>query len=375
MSTTRDYYEVLGVARDANAQDIKKAYRKLALQHHPDRNPDDPEAEAAFKEVSEAYAVLSDDEKRRMYDQFGHAGLRGAGVDPGFANAEEIFSQFSDLFGDIFGFGGRGGRGGRGGPRLRRGADQEYTLELDFLEAVHGVQKEITVPRHTVCETCTGSGAKPGTSPTACSTCGGMGQVVQGHGFLRIRTTCPHCGGRGEVISSPCPACSGRGQTRVTDTLSVSVPAGVDTGLQLRLSGRGDSGDPGAPPGDLYVHIRVRPHEHFKRNGADTLVEIPIGYPKACLGGEIDVPTVDGIEKLEIPRGTPSGKVFTLPGKGVPRLGRRGGRGDHHVQVVVGVPKAMSPEEEELIRKLASLQEEKVSERGFWRDILGRFSS
>ncbi|MCK6506222.1 molecular chaperone DnaJ [Myxococcota bacterium] len=373
MSSTRDYYEVLGVARDSTEADIKKAYRKLAMQYHPDRNPGDAEAEAKFKEVSEAYAVLSDAEKRGMYDRFGHAGLRGAGVDPGFHSAEEVFSQFSDLFGDLFGFGGR--RGGGRGPTLRRGADTEYALELEFLEAVHGVTREITVPRISLCTACVGSGAEPGTEPTTCTTCGGAGQVVQGHGFLRIRTACPTCGGRGKVVTSPCKQCDGAGRTRQTDTLSVTVPAGVDNGLQLRLSGRGDEGDPGAPSGDLYVHIQVRPHERFRRNGADVLVEVPISYPQACLGASIKVPTVDGEEPLDVPAGTPSGKVFTLRGKGVTQLGRRGGRGDHHVQVVVAVPKKLSLEEEELIRKLAALQDARVSEKGFWKDFLGRFSN
>ncbi len=377
MSSPRDYYEILGVSRDADAQDIKKSYRKLAMKYHPDRNPDDPKAEAAFKEVSEAYSVLSDDEKRATYDRFGHQGLRGAGVDPGFASAEEIFSQFSDMFGDLFGFGGAGGgrRGGGRGPRLRRGADQEYALELDFLEAVHGCQKEITVARYGTCDECSGTGAEAGSKPEACGTCGGLGQVVQGHGFLRIRTACPHCGGRGQVVTNPCDSCDGAGRTRVTDTLTVSVPAGVDNGLQLRLTGRGDSGDPGAPAGDLYVQIRVKPHEMFRRNGADVLIELPISYPQACLGGTLSVPTVDGDTPLELPRGTPSGKVFTLKGKGAPHLGRRGGRGDQHVQVVVAVPRTLSDEEEDLIRKLAELQDEKVSDKGFWRDILGRFSS
>ncbi len=375
MSTQRDYYEILGVARDASGTEIKKSYRKLAMKYHPDRNPDDADAEAMFKEVSEAYSVLSDDEKRATYDRFGHAGLRGAGVDPGFASADEIFSQFSDMFGDLFGFGGGGGRGRRGGPRVRRGADQEYTLELDFLEAVHGCQKDVSIARYATCDDCAGSGAEPGSKPETCGTCGGAGQVVQGHGFLRIRTACPHCGGRGQVIAHPCSTCEGLGRTRVTDSLTVTVPAGVDNGLQLRLSGRGDAGDPGAPAGDLYVHIRVRPHEFFRRKGADTMVEVPISYPQACLGSTIRVPTVDGEQDLELPRATPSGKVFTMPGKGAPNLGRRGGRGDHHVQVVVAVPKTLSEEEDQLIRKLAELQDEKVADKGFWRDILGRFSN
>ncbi|NOY26166.1 MAG: molecular chaperone DnaJ [Oligoflexia bacterium] len=376
MSPPRDYYTVLGVGRDASDVEIKKSYRKLAMKYHPDRNPDDPQAENQFKEASEAYSVLSDAEKRATYDRFGHAGLRGAGVDPGFANAEEIFSQFSDMFGDLFGFGGGGrGRGRSRGPQLRRGADTAYSLELEFLEAVHGVTREITVPRYAVCGTCSGSGAEPGTQPSACSTCGGVGQVIQGHGFLRIRTVCPGCGGRGKVVTSPCKECEGVGRTRVTDSLSVTVPPGVDSGLQLRLSGRGDEGDPGAPPGDLYVHINVADHERFRRNGVDIVVEVPISYPQACLGATLKVPTVDDEEELEIPAGTPSGKVFTLKGKGVPRLGRRGGRGDHHVQVVVAVPKKLSEEEEEIIRKLAELQDERVAEKGFWKEFLGRFSS
>ncbi len=377
MSSPRDYYEVLGVARDASEADLKKSYRKLAMQYHPDRNPDDPQAEAKFKEVSEAYAVLSDAEKRSMYDRFGHQGIRGQGMDPGFANAEDILSQFSDMFGDLFGFGGGGRRGGGrgGGPRLRRGSDTEYALQLDFLEAVHGTTKEVSVPRHAICTGCKGSGAEPGTEPTGCTTCGGAGQVIQGHGFLRIRTACPTCQGRGKVVGTPCKQCDGAGRTRVVDTLSITVPAGVDNGLQLRLSGKGDEGDPGAPAGDLYVHIQVREHERFRRNGNEILVEVPISYPQACLGGAITVPTVDGEERLEIPAGTPSGKVFTLRGKGVPNLGRRGGRGDHHVQVVVAVPTRLSGDEEELIRKLAALQDHRVSEKGFWKEFLGRFST
>lgn len=377
MSSPRDYYEVLGVARDASDADLKKAYRNLAKEYHPDRNPDDPKAEAKFKEFSEAYAVLSDAEKRSMYDRFGHQGIRGQGMDPGFANAEDILSQFSDMFGDLFGFGGGGRRGGGrgGGQRLRRGSDTEYALQLDFLEAVHGTTKEVNVPRHAICAGCKGSGAEPGTEPTGCTTCGGAGQVIQGHGFLRIRTACPICQGRGKVVTSPCKQCDGAGRTRVVDTLSITVPAGVDNGLQLRLNGKGDEGDPGAPAGDLYVHIHVREHERFRRNGNEVLVEVPVSYPQACLGGAITVPTVDGEEILDIPPGTPSGKVFTLRGKGVPNLGRRGGRGDHHVQVVVAVPTKLSADEEELIRKLAALQDHRVTDKGFWKEFLGRFST
>ncbi len=374
MSQPRDYYEVLGVGRDADDATLKKAYRKLALQFHPDRNPDDPEAEAKFKEASEAYQVLSDPQKRQMYDRFGHQGLRGAGVDPGFQSADEVFSQFADLFGDLFGFGGGGGRGG--GPRRRRGADLQYKLELDFMEAVHGATKEIEVPRSATCETCTGSGAEPGTEPETCDLCGGAGEVVQAQMFIRIRTTCPKCRGQGKMITKPCGTCSGRGRVRKTSKLSVNIPPGVQTGLQLRLSGKGDQGDNGAPPGDLYVLLEVGGHEYFKRDGDDILCQIGVTYPQACLGATVPVPTVeaDGAETdLEITAGTPSGKVFTLKGKGAPRLGGQRGRGDQHVQVVVEVPKKMSREEEELVRKLSELQGKSPPKKGFfkhlWQDL------
>jgi molecular chaperone DnaJ len=376
MSQPRDYYEILGIARTAGADEIKKAYRKLALQHHPDRNPDDASAEAKFKEASEAYSVLSDANQRATYDRFGHAGLRGAGMDPGFQNADEIFSHFSDLFGDLFGFGGGGGRGrGRGGPRLRRGADLEYALELDFLEAVHGCSKEVEIARQSRCDTCGGSGAKEGTKPITCSTCNGIGEVVQAQMFLRIRTACPTCGGSGTRITDPCPTCRGAGRTRSTDKLTITVPPGVSSGLQLRLTGKGDQGDQGAPAGDLYVLLRVGEHETFRRDGADILAALPVSYPQACLGASLKIQTVHGEETLELPKGTPSGKVFKLRGKGAPVIGRQGVFGDHHVQVVVAVPGTLSGEEEELIRKLAALQDHKVSDKGFWRDILGRLTS
>ncbi len=372
MNQPRDYYEVLGVTREATEAEIKKAYRKLALKYHPDRNPDDPEAEARFKEASEAYSVLSDADKRAMYDRFGHAGLRGAGVNPGFQDAEEIFSQFSDLFGDLFGFGGfPGGRGrSRGGRRVRRGADLSYELTIDFMTAVKGGDEKIEIPHHVRCEACGGTGAEAGTEPVTCPTCGGAGEVYQAQLFLRIRTTCPDCGGRGQVIRKPCGVCRGRGRVRATQEITVHIPAGVRSGLQLRLAGKGDEGDAGAPAGDLYVAIRVEPHEVFQREGDDIYVTVPMTYAQACLGATLTVPTIDGDEELEIPAGTPSGKVFTLRGRGVPRLDRRGGRGDQHVQVVVSVPKKMSEEEEALVRRLAEIQEARVAEKGgkrsFW---------
>lgn len=372
MSQPRDYYEVLGVSKDVDDAALKKAYRKLALKYHPDRNPDNPEAEDKFKEASEAFQVLSDPQKRQVYDRFGHQGLKGQGVNPGFQDADEVFSQFADMFGDLFGGGFGGGRRG-GGRRIRRGADLQYALELDFMEAVHGTSKEIEIPRHTACDRCDGSGVEPGTEPETCPTCGGVGEVIQQQMFLRIRTTCPTCRGTGKIIKTPCVQCDGAGRVRATSKLTVTVPAGVDTGLQLRLSGKGDEGDPGAPSGDLYVVLQVKEHDFFRRDGADILCTVPISYPQACLGGEIRVPTVDGEETVKIPPGTPSGKVITLHGKGVKHLGGRRGRGDQHVQVVVSVPKKMSAEEEEVVRKLASLQEGRVEDESpfkkFWKNL------
>lgn len=375
MSAPRDYYEVLGVPKDAQADDIKKAYRKLALQYHPDRNPDNPDAEHRFKEASEAYQVLSDEEKRAAYDRYGHAGLRGMGADQGFQSAEEIFSQFSDLFGDLFGFG--GGRRG-GGRRVRRGEDQEVRVRVSFLEAVHGCQKDVEYDRLQRCEGCGGNGVATGSRPETCSTCRGTGEVIQAQMFLRIRTPCPACGGQGEVVRNPCRSCSGTGRTRVKEKLSVKIPAGIHEGLRIRLHGKGDDGDPGAPSGNLYVQVAVDEHELFRRDGNDVVCTIPISYSRACLGGTIEVPTVDeNAEKIEVPQGTPSGRIFTLRGRGIPRLDGRG-RGDQLVQVVVAVPRTLTAREEELIRQLAEIQDEKVKERGFWndlRDFFGRMNN
>lgn len=358
----RDYYEVLGVPKDADSKVLKKAFRKLAMQYHPDRNPDDPEAEAKFKEVGEAYEVLSDDQKRAVYDRHGHQGLKGQGYNPGFQDMGDIFSHFGDIFGDIFGGGGGGGRrgGGRAGPR--RGADLEYRMVLDFMEAIHGVDKEIEVPMNNWCETCEGSGAKAGSEPKTCSTCGGRGEVIQQQMFLRIRTACPNCGGKGKVVSDPCEDCHGRGKKQTTERWTVKVPAGVDTGMQIRDRGKGELGDKEAPRGDLYVSIQVRRHEFFKRDGMDIMCQVPMSYPQACLGGEIKVPTVYGDETLTVPKGTPSGKVFTLAGKGVKGVHGRG-QGDQHVQVVVQVPKKMSDEEEELVRQLGQLSDGPVADK------------
>ncbi len=371
MAAKRDYYEILGVAKDASAADIKKAFRQLALKYHPDKNAGDAAAEAAFKEVAEAYEILGDEQKRQTYDRFGHDGLRGAGMGGGFQNSDEVFSHFQDIFGDLFGFAGGGGGGRRRGPR--RGADLEYPLELEFLEAAKGVERNITVPKHARCTTCDGSGAAEGSQPQTCGTCRGAGEVLQQQMFLRIRTTCPGCGGQGKVIRDKCRPCGGSGRTRTSEDLKVTIPAGVDEGMQLRLAGKGDVGDANAPNGDLYVTVHVKSHEFFERDGMNVMCQVPIGYATACLGGKISVPTIDGEEEIQVASGTPSGKVMPLRGKGIPSINGRG-RGDHLVQLVVAVPKTLSSKEEELIRQLAALQDAKVSDRSIWKDLLDRIT-
>lgn len=368
----RDYYEVLGVARDADDKVVKKAYRKLAMKYHPDRAPDDPDAEAKFKEGSEAYEVLSDAEKRKVYDQYGHEGLKGRGFDPNFTDMGDIFSSFADMFGGMFGGGGGRSRSPRG---PRAGADLEYALALDFMEAAHGCTKDITVHRHAHCGACTGSGLKAGAKESGCTTCGGAGQVIQAQGFLRIRTHCPTCRGTGRHVDPKdrCDECSGSGRERATEDLSVTIPAGVDRGMQLRLVGKGEVGDPGAPAGNLFVTIDVEPHSLFKREGVETVCTVPVPYPVMVLGGEITIPTIHGEEQLDVPRGTESGKVITLRGKGIVRVNGRGPAGDHHVQLVVDVPTKLSERMEELLRDLAEEQgaEGNVQEKGFWQKLFG----
>jgi len=363
----KDYYEILGVTRSATQEEIKKAYRKMALKYHPDRNPDNKEAEEKFKEASEAYEVLSDPEKRQIYDQFGHEGLRGTGF-TGFRGFEDIFSSFGDIFGDFFGFGGRP----RSGPI--RGDDLRYDLEISFEEAAFGKEVELEIPRTVKCEACGGSGAKPGTRPIPCPACGGRGQVTRSQGFFSISTTCPTCQGTGQIIPEPCSACQGTGRVKQKRKVSLKIPAGVDTGSRLRLRGEGEAGGRGGPPGDLYVVIHVTPHESFERNGDDIFCKIPISFTTASLGGKIEVPTLDGSETIQIKRGTQSGEVFRLKGKGFPRL-QGYGRGDEIIQVTVSVPKKLTKRQEELLREFAAIEGDNISssntrgEKGFFKKM------
>lgn len=351
----RDYYEVLGVSRDAEPEEIKKAYRKLALQHHPDRNPGDKEAEERFKEAAEAYEVLHDQEKRRIYDQFGHDGLQGTGFN-GFGGFEDIFSSFGDLFEDFFG----GGRRRRSGPS--RGADLRYDLEIDFLEAASGKETELVIPRDENCDACGGTGAETD-GRQVCPGCLGQGQIFQNRGFIRLAQTCPKCGGAGQIITDPCSECSGRGRIRREKTVAVRIPAGVDTGSRLRLRGEGEGGGLGGPPGDLYVVIHVRPHEFFEREGDHVICRVPVSIVDACLGGDIDVPTLAGSRTLKIPKGTQNGEVLRFRNEGFPSL-RGFGRGDQIMEIQVEIPTKLSKRQEELLREFA--EEERRKDKRSW---------
>ena len=346
-----DYYKILGVEKNASEAEIKKAYRRLAMKHHPDRNPDDKTCEAKFKEAKEAYEVLSDAQKRAAYDQFGHAGVdpsaaaAGAGgfYSAGGANFADIFG---DVFGDIFG----GGRARGGGRQVFRGADLRYSLELSLEDAVRGAEVRIRVPTMEACETCKGSGAKPGTQASTCRTCGGHGQVRMQQGFFSIQQTCPNCHGSGKTISDPCTTCHGAGRVQHTKTLSVKVPAGVDEGDQIRLAGEGEAGEHGGPPGDLYVQIRLKAHALFKREQDDLYCEMPVSFATAALGGDLDVPTLDGRASIKVPPGTQSEKLFRLRGKGVRNV-RTGQVGDLYCRVSVETPVNLTPRQKELLEE------------------------
>jgi molecular chaperone DnaJ len=340
----RDYYEVLGVERGADKKEIKKKYRSLANKYHPDKNPDNEEALEKFKEIAEAYEVLSTEEKRDAYDRFGHEGVSGQG---GFGGGGQ--GGFSDIFGDVFGdiFGGQGG----GGSRARRGSDLRYTLELDLEQAVWGCEEKIRIPTLVDCKPCDGTGAKKGTKPKTCQTCNGQGQVRMSQGFFSVQQTCPTCHGQGQVISDPCPHCRGQGRVQEYKTLSVKIPAGVDTGDRIRLSGEGEAGDHGAPSGDLFVQVSVRQHAIFERDGANLHCDVPISFATAALGGEIDVPTLDGRVRLKVTPECQTGKLFRLRNKGVKPV-RGGAVGDLICRVTVETPVKLTERQKELLKEL-----------------------
>lgn len=361
----RDYYEVLDIARGASPQEIKSAYRKKAVQFHPDKNPGDAVAEEKFKEASEAYSVLSDPDKRARYDQFGHAGM-GPNPFEGFQGFGSINDIFGDIFGEIFG----GGRGGRGRGASNRGADLRYNLEIGFEEAAFGVETQVRFPRQKSCDVCHGSGAKTGTGPKACPTCGGAGEVRFTQGFFSISRPCTHCSGTGRVIANPCPTCRGGGKTEAQAVLTVKVPPGVDTGTRLRLSGEGEPGEAGGTPGDLYVVIHVREHPIFVREDREVICDVPISFADAALGANIDVPTLEGNTKIKIPPGTQSGKVFRLKGKGIPSLNGHE-RGDQHVRVILETPTNLSKEQRRLLEEFQALSSSEThpQSRTFWGKV------
>ncbi len=357
MTEKRDYYDVLGVSRDVSEIELKKAYRKIALKYHPDKNPGNAQAEEMFKEASEAYSVLCDPEKRNIYDQFGHAGLNGMGGVHA-ANFEDIFSSFGDIFEDFFGFGG----GRRSARRARRGNDLRYDLTIDFMEAAFGFETEIELEKMGICAKCDGTGCKPGTYPETCRQCGGTGQMTRSQGFFMVKTTCSACRGTGQYIASPCPKCKGRGQEITKKKVTLKIPAGVDTGSRLRLSGEGEPGEKGAPPGDLYVFINVRPHKFFQRNKNDVICLMEISFVQAALGDTLMVPTLSGEKPLKIPPGTQYGDMFRFTGEGIPSL-RGKQRGDQIIQVDIRTPVNLSKRQEELLREFSSCEQEKFSNK------------
>jgi molecular chaperone DnaJ len=353
MTSKRCYYEILEVERTASEDEIKKSYRRLAMQFHPDRNPGNRKAEEKFKEAAEAYEVLSDPEKRDIYNRYGHAGLNGVGY-RGFSGFEDIFSSFGDIFGDVFGF---STGHSRSRTSARAGADLRYDLRVSFMDAALGKTTEINLEKYARCSSCSGSGCAPGTSPQVCTRCQGRGQVTQSSGFFSISSTCPQCRGQGGVITTPCRECSGGGKVEVAKTVQLKIPAGVGTGSRLRLRGEGVEGEYGGPNGDLYVFIEVEKHDIFERKGDDIYCRVPITFVQATLGGTVEAPTLTGVEKLKIPRGTQTGKIFRLKGKGITHL-RGYGRGDQVIETLVTVPTSLTKRQEELLSEFERLSGE-----------------
>jgi len=360
----KDYYKILGVSRNATEDEIKKSYRKVAMEHHPDRNPGNKEAEEKFKIASEAYEVLRDPEKRQVYDRYGIEGLKGTGF-TGFRGFDDIFSAFGDVFQDFFGF----GTTQRRRTSARPGADLRYDVRISFLDAAIGKEAEIEIPKNLTCEACEGTGAKPGTHPTQCPSCKGSGQVTRSQGFFTISTTCSQCHGEGIIIPHPCKECRGYGKVKKTKKIQVKIPAGVDTGSKLRIRAEGEEGERGGPPGDLFVFIYVEPHDFFSREGDDVICQIPISFTQAALGAEIDVPTLNGTKALKIPRGTESGDIFKIKGEGFPRI-RGYGRGDEIVQVMVKTPKNLTKKQEELLKEFEELSRRGEKGEEGWRRFL-----
>ena len=367
MSTQRDYYNILGISREASADEIKKAYRKTALKYHPDMNAGDREAEEQFKKAAEAYEVLSDREKKKLYDLYGHEGLQGTGF-TGFGGFEDIFSAFGDIFDNFFGFGGRGSRR----TRARRGHDLRYDLDLTLEEAYQGKEEEIVFDRFDSCEICSGTGIAPGSEPETCPSCNGRGETIRSQGFFQIRTTCSTCNGSGEIVVDPCRNCDGKGRVRAERKVVIRIPPGVDTGSQLRISGEGESGENSGPAGDLFVVIHVRDHDFFEREGDDLRCQIVVSFVDAALGTEISIPVIDGSEdrRVVIPEGTQPGHIIRIKNCGMPSLKRAKRRGDLFIQVMVETPTRLSQRQRELLMEFVEL--EKTAHEGRTKDIWGR---
>lgn len=357
----KDYYKILGVSRDATEEEIKRSYRKIAMQYHPDRNPGNKEAEEKFKIASEAYEVLRDPEKREIYDHYGIEGLKGTGF-TGFRGFDDIFSAFGDIFEDFFGFGTTYKRK----TKARPGADLRYDLKISFYDAAFGKETEIEIPKDVLCDICNGTGAKPGTNPAICPNCKGTGQVTRSQGFFTISTTCSQCRGGGKFIPHPCKECRGLGRVKVNKKIQIKLPPGVDTGSKLRIRGEGEEGERGGPPGDLFVFLYVEPHDFFSRDGDDIICQIPISITQAVLGSEIEIPTLNGKRNLSIPKGTESGEIFRIKGEGFPKL-RGYGRGDQVVQIVVKTPKNLTKRQEELLREFEGISMKKEREGEGWK--------